>query len=80
MAPPAAGLVVGEVGHGESWGPMTTYLAGEKLGGIVLVDQAAALAALAVGWAVMMPVLVWLSENLDGMPGKPRVWVARRSR
>ena len=61
-------------------GGPTTYLAGEKLGGIVLVNQTAALVALAIGWAMMMPVLMWLSENFDGMPGKRRVWAARRSR
>ena len=55
-------------------GGPTTYLAGEKLGGIVLVNQTVALVALAVGWAVMMPVLMWLSENFDGMPGKRKVW------
>ena len=61
-------------------GGPTTYLAGEKLGGIIIVDQLAAFGALAVGWAVMMPVLIWLSENLDGMPGKRPVWVARQAR
>ena len=60
-------------------GGPTTYLAGEKLGGIVLVNQPAALISLAVGWAVIMPVLMCLSENLDGMPGRRRVWVARRT-
>ena len=68
---PVLASVFGLVG-----GP-TTYLAGEKLGGIVLVNQTAALVALAVGWALIMPVLMWLSENLDGMPGKRRVWAAR---
>jgi len=60
-------------------GGPTTYLAGAKLGGIVLSNQFAALVALAIGWAVIMPVLMWLSENLDGMPGKRRKWVAERS-
>lgn len=59
-------------------GPIT-YLAGEKIGGIVLSNQFAALLVLAVGWAVMMPILMWLSENLDGMPGRRRNWVAGRS-
>jgi len=58
---------------GLAGGPVT-YLAGEKLGGIVLTEPVAALIALGVGWAVMMPGLMWLSENLDGMPGKRRVW------
>ena len=47
-------------------GPLA-YLGGEKLGGIDLVNQFAALAALGIGWAVMMPVLLWLSQTFDGM-------------
>ena len=47
-------------------GPLA-YIGGEKLGGIDLVNQFAALAALAIGWAVMMPILVWLAETFDGM-------------
>jgi len=46
-------------------GPIT-YLAGQKLGAIVLVDQIAALLALGVGWAIMMPILLRLSETFDG--------------
>ena len=48
-------------------GPVT-YLAGQKLGGIILVDQTAALLALGLGWAAMMPVLLWLSTTFDGFP------------
>lgn len=47
-------------------GGPTTYFAGQKLGGIVLVDQTAALIALGIGWAVMMPILLRLSEYFDG--------------
>ncbi|MDX1498258.1 MAG: DUF2878 domain-containing protein [Woeseiaceae bacterium] len=47
-------------------GPLT-YLAGQKLGGISLVNETAALLALAIGWAVIMPVLLRLSETFDGM-------------
>ena len=61
------------------FGGPTTYLAGQKLGGIVLVNPTAAYLALAIGWAIIMPVLMWLSENLDGMPGKRRNWIAERS-
>ena len=56
-------------------GPLS-YVAGEKLGGIVLVDSVAALATLAIGWAVMMPLLMRLSERFDGMSAAP---VLRRS-
>jgi hypothetical protein len=53
-------------------GPLA-YLAGHKIGGIQFVDQAAAIAMLAVGWAVMMPLLVRLGERLDGVsPGSPQ--------
>jgi len=62
------------------YGGPASYLAGEALGGIVLVDKVAALAALAIGWAIIMPALMWLSENLDGMPGKRRTWIAERGR
>ena len=51
-------------------GPIT-YFAGQKLGGIVLVDQFAALTALGIGWAVMMPVLLRLSEIFDGFADRP---------
>ena len=64
---------------GFSGGP-ASYIAGEALGGIVIVNQFAALLALAVGWAIMMPRLMWLSENLDGMPGPRRNWIAKASR
>jgi hypothetical protein len=60
------------------YGGPAAYLAGQALGGIVLVNQFAALSALAVGWALMMPLLMWLSESLDGMPGRRRNWIAER--
>jgi hypothetical protein len=62
------------------YGGPASYIGGEALGGIVLNNQFAALAALAIGWAIMLPMLMWLSENLDGMPGRRRNWIAERSR
>jgi hypothetical protein len=62
-------------------GGPTTYLAGEKLGGIELSSPLAALIALGVGWAVMMPILMRLSETFDGMSVQPalrKIWVAER--
>ncbi len=47
-------------------GPLA-YLAGHKIGGIQFVDQAAALAVLAIGWAVIMPLLMRLGERFDGV-------------
>ena len=61
-------------------GGPAAYLTGEKIGGITLSNEAAALTALAIGWAVMMPLLMRLSEQLDGMPGRRRNWIAERIR
>ena len=47
-------------------GPLA-YVAGYKIGGIGFVDQPAAIAMLAVGWAVIMPLLMRLGERLDGV-------------
>jgi len=62
------------------YGGPASYIAGQELGGIVLTNPVASLLAMAIGWAVMMPMLMWLSENLDGMPGKRRIWLAERVR
>ena len=54
-------------------GPMS-YYGGAKLGGLVFINMPAALTALAIGWAVVTPFLVWLSKRLDGMqPDDPVV-------
>ena len=47
-------------------GPMS-YVAGNKLGAIEFVNETAALAALAVGWAVMLPLLMRLAGRLNGV-------------
>ncbi len=53
-------------------GPLA-YLAGHKIGGIQFVDQTAAIAMLAVGWAIIMPLLMHLGERMDGIsPDGPR--------
>ncbi len=53
-------------------GPLA-YLAGHKIGGIEFVDQTAALAMLAIGWAAIMPLLMHLGERLDGIsPESPQ--------
>lgn len=46
-------------------GPLS-YWAGERLGAVVLTKPVHALAALAVGWAIMMPVLTVLACRYDG--------------
>ncbi len=47
-------------------GPLS-YIAGNKLGAIEFVNETAALSALAVGWAVMLPLLMQLAERLNGV-------------
>lgn len=58
---PLLGPVVGALG-----GPLS-YVAGERLGALELLSRGAALTALAVGWAVLTPCLVRLSQRLDGV-------------
>ncbi len=46
-------------------GPLS-YLGGAKLGAVTLhPDRVFCIAALAVGWAVMMPLLVWLAQGRE---------------
>lgn len=62
-------------------GGPTTYIAGQELGGIEMTHPVAALVALSVGWGVMMPVLMWLSETFDGMSNRPALratWTVER--
>lgn len=60
------------------FGGPAAYVAGQALGGVTIVQPVAAILALAIGWAVMMPMLLWIAENLDGMPGRRRNWIAER--
>ena len=42
------------------------YYAGYRLGGVQIPEFISAMTALALGWAVFMPVLIYLSTRLDG--------------
>jgi hypothetical protein len=46
-------------------GPMA-YYAGYKLGAVAVPDIAVAMLALGIGWAVMMPLLMFLSDRFNG--------------
>jgi hypothetical protein len=70
----ALAVVFGLVG-----GPLS-YLAGQKLGGITLVNEAAALIALGIGWAAIMPVLLRLSALFDGISDAEPVALAVEER
>jgi hypothetical protein len=62
---PALSIAFGAFG-----GPMA-YLAGAALGGVSLVEQVPALAMLALGWALITPLLVALSARLNGWRPAP---------
>lgn len=61
-------FVFGAVG-----GPLA-YLAGSKLGGVTFHDPVMALTALALGWAIITPVLVQTAQRLNGRPSNGRGW------
>jgi hypothetical protein len=51
---------------GAAGGPLA-YYAGAQLGGVVIVEPLFALTALALGWAIFVPLLIKLSTRFDGM-------------
>jgi hypothetical protein len=60
--------------HGRPWlaaafgavgGPLAFY-AGHRLGAVEFLDTYTAMAALAIGWALIMPLIVTLAQRLDG--------------
>jgi hypothetical protein len=61
---PVLTVLMGAIG-----GPLS-YLAGEKLGAIELTRPVHALAALALAWAIAMPLLMWLAARFDGIRNK----------
>jgi hypothetical protein len=62
---PLLGALLGAIS-----GP-AAYFAGYKLGGVQFPDMNAALLALAGGWAVLMPLLMTLSNRFDGKVVQP---------
>ena len=70
---PFLAAVLGAVG-----GP-SSYYAGQKLGGIQFLEFFPAMIALAIGWAVFMPLLMRLAERLDGAPEGVRLEEVRQS-
>jgi hypothetical protein len=71
---PWLSLLFGAIG-----GP-ASYLAGAGLGAIELVQPTAALAALALGWGLVLPPLFHIAAKLDGYaPASPPQWVQAES-
>jgi hypothetical protein len=57
---PLAAIALGALG-----GPLA-YWGGARLGAMEFVAPVAATVALAIGWAVLTPLLVWLARRFDG--------------
>lgn len=57
---------------GAVFGPLS-YLAGQRLGAIELLDTRASLIALAVIWAFVMPMLIYAANRLDNSAELSRV-------
>jgi hypothetical protein len=51
---------------GAIFGPLS-YVAGQRLGAIVLVDFVSSMVMLAIIWALVMPILVFAASRFDGM-------------
>jgi hypothetical protein len=58
---PWLAIVFGAIG-----GPLS-YAAGARLGGLQFINESAALIALAIGWALITPLLVALGQRFDGV-------------
>ena len=50
---------------GAIFGPMA-FIAGEKLGAVEFLDNQRALIALSCGWAILMPLILWVAEKING--------------
>ena len=47
-------------------GPMS-YAAGVRLGAAAFIHATAAIVTLAIAWALLMPLMMWLSDRFDGV-------------
>ena len=47
---------------GAVFGPLA-FIAGEKLGAVQFLDRSLALLALAIGWALLLPLLLWIADS-----------------
>jgi hypothetical protein len=48
-----------------------SFAGGVRLGGARFVDEPAAIATLAVEWALLMPLVMWISDRFDGVATPP---------
>ena len=57
---PMLAVVAGAIG-----GPLA-FVAGERLGAVQFADQQLSLAVIGVGWALLLPILVWVAKRYNG--------------
>jgi uncharacterized protein DUF2878 len=55
---------------GAVFGPLS-FMGGVRLGGARFVDEPAALVTLACMWALLMPLVMWISDRFDGVATPP---------
>ena len=53
---------------GAVFGPMA-FVAGEQLGAVVFIERQLGLMALAFGWAILMPLVMWVAEWINNYNG-----------
>ena len=51
---------------GSVFGPLS-FMGGVRVGGARFIDEPAALVTLVVMWAVLMPLVMWVSDRFDGV-------------
>ena len=49
---------------GAIFGPLA-FVAGEKLGAVVFLDSTLSMITLAIGWGLLMPLLLWIAERIN---------------
>ncbi len=49
---------------GAIFGPLA-FVAGEKLGAVIFLDSTLSMITLAIGWGLLMPLLLWLAERIN---------------
>lgn len=49
---------------GAVFGPLA-FIGGEKLGAVVFLDSTLSMITLAIGWGLLMPLLLWIAERIN---------------
>ena len=49
---------------GAVFGPLA-FIGGEKLGAVVFLDSTMSIITLSIGWGLLMPLLLWISERIN---------------